>query len=113
MPDPSATDHPVDPDLPFEEALTRLEALIQGMESDQVPLDDLIRNYEAGTALYRVCEKRLDEAQGRVEFIRKKHDGAAVAEPFGDKEESAEEMGPPSVTSGEESDHEFADGELF
>ena len=45
-------------------AYKRLETLIQGMESDQVPLDHLIQNYEEGIALYKICEKRLDEAQG-------------------------------------------------
>lgn len=74
----------VDPDLPFEKALARLETLIQGMDSDQVPLDDLIKNYEEGISLYEICEKRLDEAQGRIDLIRKKRDGTVALQAMGD-----------------------------
>ncbi len=66
--------------LAFEEALSQLEAIVQGMESDQLPLDELIKNYETGTKLYQVCESRLDEAQGRIEVIRKKRDGSVKLE---------------------------------
>ena len=72
----------VDPDLPFEEALNKLETLVQGMESDQIPLDGLIKNYEEGTALYEICAKRLDEARGRVEKIRLKRGGDVTLEPI-------------------------------
>ncbi len=107
----------VDPKLPFEEALVRLESLIQGMDSDQVPLDDLIKNYEEGISLYEICEKRLDEAQGRIDLIRKKRDGSVELEPFGDDqtapipEKTQKQKEKTSVTS---TDNDVAeDGELF
>ena len=77
------------PSLPFEKALTQLEDLVREMESDDLPLEDLIRKYEQGTQLHRTCEKRLDEAQGRIELIRKKRNGDTVVEPFDEKAESA------------------------
>ena len=75
--------------LPFEQALTQLEDLVREMESDDLPLEELIQKYEQGTQLHRVCEKRLDEAQGRIELIRKKRNGETVVEPFDEKAESA------------------------
>lgn len=69
--------------LPFEEALRLLESLVKSMESEQATLDDLIRNYEEGIALFQVCQARIDEAQGRIEKIRKKRDGSIVLEELG------------------------------
>lgn len=106
MPKAVAKDKQVQTDLPFEDALDQLEALVREMESDQIPLDDLIKNYEEGTRLYRVCEKRLDEAQGRIEIIRKKRNGEHVLENFGDEPEI-------KATTETESGDSQKNGELF
>ncbi|MAS95263.1 MAG: exodeoxyribonuclease VII small subunit [Verrucomicrobiales bacterium] len=105
MPKKSDSPAPVDSDLAFEEALSQLESLVQEMESDQVPLEELIENYEKGSRLYQVCEKRLDEAQGRIEIIRKNRNGETVLEPFG--EEAAESE------NSSEADASQEHGELF
>lgn len=101
-----------DSELPFEEALAQLEELVGEMESDQMPLDALIRNYEKGTSLFQVCEKRLDEAEGRIEIIRKNRSGEAVVEPFDSSEAPLPE--PSTATDAETDDEESSDnGELF
>lgn len=82
MPKTAKKKEAIDPELPFEEALSKLEALVQGMESDQIPLDGLIKNYEEGTALYQICAQRLDEARGRIEKIRLKRGGDVSLEPI-------------------------------
>lgn len=82
---PANTESP----LPFEKALNQLEDLVREMESDELPLEELILKFEQGTQLHRVCEKRLDEAQGRIELIRKKRNGETVVEPFDEGTESA------------------------
>lgn len=108
----------IDPNLPFEDALSRLETLIQGMDSDQVPLDLLIKNYEEGISLYEICEKRLDEAQGRIDLIRKKRDGTVVLEAFGEDEpnpapeKTSKQKEKKNVTSGAD-DFLVENGELF
>ncbi|MCB1205293.1 MAG: exodeoxyribonuclease VII small subunit [Verrucomicrobiae bacterium] len=93
-----------DADTPaFEEALAQLEELVEEMESDEVPLEDLIRKYEEGTRLYQLCEQRLNEARGRIEILRKKRNGETVLETFGDEPNGSEdEAGAPAN-----------DGELF
>ena len=96
-----------DRDVPaFEDALSQLEELVHEMESDQMPLEELIKNYEEGTRLFKVCEKRLDEAQGRIEIIRKNRNGQGVVEPFGDQEN---EKAAVSAEKDESDEH----GELF
>ncbi len=57
-------------DISFEQALQELETLVESMESDQAPLDELIENYEKGTRLYDLCQQRLENAQRRVDLIR-------------------------------------------
>ncbi|NOX98345.1 MAG: exodeoxyribonuclease VII small subunit [Verrucomicrobia bacterium] len=78
-------------DISFEQALQELETLVESMESDQAPLDELIENYEKGTRLYDLCQQRLENAQRRVDLIR---EGAASdkkkLQPFDAESESLE-----------------------
>ena len=95
---------------PFEEALAQLENLVREMESEQMPLENLIQNYEEGTKLFQLCERRLDEAEGRIEIIRKNRNGDTVVEPFeGDSAESTASEPESSSTSDESQEN----GELF
>ena len=93
----------------YEDAIAEFEALVREMESDSMPLEEVMKNYEIGTKLHKICEKRLDEAQGRIEIIRKRRNGEIVTEPFG--EENVTENQPQSATSDETNAN--PDGELF
>lgn len=64
--------------LSFEEALRRLEAIVQQLERGDVPLDQSITLYEEGDLLRAQCQKRLDAAQARIEQIMTGADGAAT-----------------------------------
>ena len=55
--------------LSFEEAVERLEDIVRRMEEEQMPLDQLIRDYEAGTGLLRACRARVETARARIEQI--------------------------------------------
>ena len=66
----------------FEDALTRLEAIVESMEAGDVPLADLIERFEQGTQLLKVCEGRLQEAELRIEQLRRQKDGALTTERF-------------------------------
>ena len=73
------------PDQPsFEDALTRLESLVDSMEQGQVPLAELIARYEEGTKLLKVCEARLKDAELKIDQLKKTRDSAAL-EPFSPK----------------------------
>jgi exodeoxyribonuclease VII small subunit len=66
----------------FEDALTRLEAIVESMEAGDVPLADLIARFEQGTQLLKVGEGRLQEAVLRIEQLRRQKDGALTTERF-------------------------------
>jgi exodeoxyribonuclease VII small subunit len=56
-------------DLSFEDALKRLEAIVQQLESGDAPLDKAITLYAEGDRLRALCEARLQAAQARIEKI--------------------------------------------
>jgi len=69
---------PVDMDeLSFEDALQRLEAIVQQLERGDVPLDRSITLYAEGDRLRAQCQKRLEAAQARIEQIVGGADGTA------------------------------------
>ena len=68
MPDPKAASGDIDA-MSFEDALAQLEQIVRRLETGDVPLEDSIRIYERGAALKAHCEKKLKEAELKVEKI--------------------------------------------
>lgn len=62
-------------DLSFEDALKRLEEIVHRLESGDESLDRSIQLYAEGDALRAQCEKRLSDAQARIEKITLGSDG--------------------------------------
>lgn len=67
--------------MSFEEALAELEQIVRRLEGGQVKLDEAILSYERGAQLKQHCERKLNEAQQRVDRIVVGPDGAVTAEP--------------------------------
>lgn len=65
--------------LTFEEALKRLEAIVQQLERGDVPLDQSIDLYAEGDRLRAQCQERLEAAQARIDQIVAGTSGEAVA----------------------------------
>ena len=53
----------------FEEALEELETLVEEMENEQLPLEQLVANYEKGSKLMAHCQSVLESARERIELI--------------------------------------------
>lgn len=62
-------------ELSFEDALKRLEAIVQRLESGDASLDESIDLYAEGDRLRAQCEARLAAAQARIEKITLGGDG--------------------------------------
>ncbi len=67
--------------LGFEEALKELEQIVQSLEGGKAKLEDAIKAYERGALLKRHCEKKLAEAQAKIEKIAVGADGSIKTEP--------------------------------
>jgi exodeoxyribonuclease VII small subunit len=66
----------------FEDALERLETIVESMESGEVPLAELLAKFEEGNTLLKVCESRLKEAELKIEQLKKQKDGSAAFSTF-------------------------------
>ncbi len=55
--------------LSFEAALQQLEELAAKMESGKLPLENMISDFEKGTALINQCRSRLDSMQRKIELL--------------------------------------------
>lgn len=63
----------------FEDALAGLEDIVEAMEHGQLPLEDLVANYERGSALLKHCESILSTARGRIELITLRNQNPAAS----------------------------------
>ena len=68
--------------MSFEDALAELEQIVRGLEAGQVKLDDAIQCYERGAQLKQHCERKLNEAQQRVDRLVVGPDGEIGAQPM-------------------------------
>jgi exodeoxyribonuclease VII small subunit len=68
--------------LPFEEALNKLQAIVEAMESEDLPLETLLSRYEEGTRLARVCQEKLAEAEVKIQQLEKSAAGEMQLKPM-------------------------------
>lgn len=55
--------------LSFEEALRKLESIVEKLEDPEVTLDESIQLYEEGMKLSKYCSQTLEDAVLRIEKI--------------------------------------------
>jgi exodeoxyribonuclease VII small subunit len=67
-------------DLPFEQALARLEAIVERLESGQPSLEESLALFEEGTALRAQCEEKLTRAEGAIKKLVDTAAGAREAD---------------------------------
>jgi exodeoxyribonuclease VII small subunit len=71
------TDH-----LPFEEALKRLETIVETMETEELSLETLLSRFEEGTQLAKVCQSKLADAELKIQKLEKNSAGEMVLKPL-------------------------------
>jgi len=67
-----------DDDQPFEEALKKLEAIVEAMEAGELPLETLMARFEEGMKLARICQGKLAEAELKIQQLEKSAGGELV-----------------------------------
>jgi exodeoxyribonuclease VII small subunit len=80
------------PDLPFEEALKKLESVVESMESDELPLETLLARFEEGTRLAQVCQTKLAQAELKIQQLEKNAAGELVLKPVKTDEQDSETL---------------------
>ena len=71
-----------DDGLPFEKALERLESRVTEMESGRLSLEDMLKAFEEGRRLARLCQRKLDEVERRIEVLNRDAEGRETLTPF-------------------------------
>lgn len=74
----------------FEKNIERLDAIVRQLEDADLPLEKALEIYEEGMKLSEVCQKQLQEAEGRIQVLMKRVGGKIVAEPFEQDEDETE-----------------------
>lgn len=72
-------------EMKFEEALKRLEKIVDDLEDGNISLDEALEKYEEGIRLSKMCAKKLEAAKKKVEILLKSEDGSAELKPFDEK----------------------------
>ena len=72
--------------IELEKSLEELEALVERLENDELPLAEALKEFERGVKLTRQCQTTLKQAEQTVEILLKKT-ADADAEPFEPDEE--------------------------
>lgn len=74
----------------FEEAMERLEQIVEGLEGGDLTLEESLKIFEEGMNLIRFCSKKLEEAEQKVTLLIKESGSKLTEQPFEleDKEES-------------------------
>jgi exodeoxyribonuclease VII small subunit len=76
-------------ELPFEDALKRLETIVESMEAQDLPLETLLARYEEGSRLTALCQNKLNEAELKVQLLEKNAKGGLSLKPLNPSEETA------------------------
>jgi len=70
-------------ELTFEDALAKLETVIEQLESDDLSLDKALACFEQGIQLMRKCDSHLKSAQGKLKELLKGENGEFVEKVLG------------------------------
>ncbi|MCD6215062.1 MAG: exodeoxyribonuclease VII small subunit [Candidatus Desulfofervidus sp.] len=68
--------------LPFEDAIKRLETIVGKLEAGETPLEESLKLFEEGMSLIRYCQRKLDEVEKKVELLIKNEQGEFETKPF-------------------------------
>jgi len=68
----------------FEDALRRLEDIVEELERGDLSLDESLAKYEEGIKLSVLCARKLETAKKKIETLVKTSDGKFELKPFDD-----------------------------
>ena len=66
----------------FEQAMERLEEIVGKLDVGDLPLDESLLLFEEGVSLARQCSTRMKDAEGRLDTLLKRTNGALDTEPL-------------------------------
>ena len=68
--------------IKFEKAMQRLEQIVEDLEKGELDIDKSLEIFEEGIKMSRVCSKKLNEAEAKIEKLTKNQEGELATELF-------------------------------
>ena len=75
----------------FEQAMKKLELIVQELETGEQPLEKAMKKFEEGIKLSKFCSEKLDETEKRVSILLQDEKGNLIKKPFMTTSESEDE----------------------
>tara|TARA_B100000686_G_scaffold65614_1_gene70664 strand:- start:66 stop:305 length:240 start_codon:yes stop_codon:yes gene_type:complete len=69
-------------ELKFEKAIQRLEKIVDDLEKGEIDIDKSLEMFEEGIKMSRVCSKKLNEAEAKIEKLTRNQKGELITELF-------------------------------
>jgi len=69
-------------EIKFEEALKKLEKIVEDLEKGDLSLDEALKKYQEGIELSRSCSAKLDSAKKKIDVLVKNKKGEFEFKPF-------------------------------
>lgn len=69
-------------EIKFEEALKKLEKIVEDLENGDLSLDEAMKKYQEGIELSRACSQRLDNAKKKIDVLVKNKKGEFELRPL-------------------------------
>ena len=55
--------------MSFEQAMEKLEKNVKDLESGDLSLDEVLKLFEEGVGLVKVCQQKINEAEQKIEIL--------------------------------------------
>ncbi len=69
-------------EVKFEEALKKLEKIVEDLEKGDLSLEEALKKYQEGIELSRICHQRLESAKKKIEILTKNKKGEFELKPL-------------------------------
>jgi exodeoxyribonuclease VII small subunit len=69
-------------EIKFEEALKKLEKIVEDLENGDLSLDEALKKYQEGIELSRTCSSKLDSAKKKIDVLVKNKKGEFEFKPL-------------------------------
>lgn len=66
----------------FEDALKKLQSIVEKLERGDVPLEEAMEAFTEGMRLAQFCHLKLEEAEGKLQMLLKDSQGVWTMTPF-------------------------------
>ncbi len=65
-------------EINFEDAMKKLDSIVEKLEKGNIPLEEALKQFDSGVQLVRLLNKKLDDAERRIEMLLKDKNGNVI-----------------------------------